>query len=185
MTILVNPVNGVASLTTDLVSTEMNQQKSFNLIAQNKYTVPSVLLDSSGRSTIRTANGTLQITSTNNFIYTQNAYFRGSDSYEFTIKDTDGKITTKKVTLSVGNPFHGIQPAMAVRGMGCISCHANVDSTLITDLGAGSGYGIEANANHYAPVNAALRYYTEDYGSNVTSSWDSASFKGQDRKSVV
>lgn len=91
-------------------------------------------------TSLNTANGQIARTGRTSFTYTPNPNFRGVDRVELFVKDPQGGIGSKWVTINVGNPFRSVQPAMAVRAMGCVSCHAKVSSTVITDFGYGDPF---------------------------------------------
>ncbi|WP_413580597.1 Ig-like domain-containing protein [Bdellovibrio sp. HCB288] len=78
--------------------------------------------------------------STYNFKYTPNYGFRGTDNILVTVTDKEGVAIQFKIKVSVGNAFQTFKPALAIRGMGCIQCHAQVSSNIITDFGYGSSY---------------------------------------------
>ncbi|QLY26262.1 hypothetical protein [Bdellovibrio sp. KM01] len=87
-------------------------------------------------------NGKIEVTdkSTYKFKYTPNYGFRGNDNIIVSVTDKDGVTIQFTVKVSVGNSFTTFQPALAIRGMGCIQCHAQVASNIITDFGYGSSY---------------------------------------------
>jgi hypothetical protein len=54
------------------------------------------------------------------------------------------------------NPVALLEPALAIRGMGCIQCHAQVASTVITDFGyRGDG----ASQDYYFNKNISASYW--------------------------
>lgn len=67
--------------------------------------------------------------------------------------------------------FRDFQPVMAVRGVGCISCHANVDSSVITDFGHQSSYFLGKGAQGISFKSGSI------YGDH-DSSWKSSKVKG-------
>ena len=44
------------------------------------------------------------------------------------------------IRLQVGNSVNLLAPALALRGSGCVTCHAEVHANIITDFGAGNAY---------------------------------------------
>ncbi len=52
-----------------------------------------------------------------------------------------------EVKIDVGNSLNHFQPALAVRGAGCVMCHADVRSNIVTDMGYGSGFFFARNVN--------------------------------------
>lgn len=172
--IVVEPENDAPWIETDALNFEMNTtDNAIVLIVKDvEDPAPGAWLDSAGAlKTAKTSNGTLTLMASNSFKYTPNPNFRGLDSYEFYAKDNENNFTKKKVILNVGNPFHGLEPALAVRASGCVTCHAVVDSKYITDFGAGSGYFFAGTANpfHSAPGDI--------YGDHDSKSWYSATIK--------
>lgn len=74
------------------------------------------------------------------FRYTPNYGFRGNDNVIIVVTDKDSVAIQFTVKVSVGNAFQTFQPALAIRGMGCIQCHAQVASSIITDFGYQSSF---------------------------------------------
>tara|TARA_B100001248_G_C27399710_1_gene469138 strand:+ start:694 stop:2619 length:1926 start_codon:yes stop_codon:yes gene_type:complete len=106
-------------------------------------------------------NGNIRLTSSGNY--------RGTQSHTFYVKDAEGALVSKEIKIIVGNPLYDLEPAMAVRASGCVSCHANVDANYISDFGLGSGKffgGIGQN------INTAFSTYYGDH----TFSWVTARF---------
>lgn len=66
--------------------------------------------------------------------------FRGQERAVAVVKDSQGNMQKFNVTITVGNSLKSLQPALAVRGMGCIQCHAQVSSNIITDFGFKNDY---------------------------------------------
>lgn len=172
--ISVLPENDVPWITTDSVNFEMNTSaNTFSLTAKDiEDPNPTVWLDTAGSlRNAATMNGKLTLTSSNSFTYTPNPTFRGIDQFEFVVKDNENKWSKHKVILNVGNPFHGLEPALAVRASGCVTCHAVVDSKYITDFGAGSAYFFGGTANPFSVAPGDI------YGDHGSTSWLSAKIK--------
>ncbi len=72
--------------------------------------------------------------------YTPEFGFRGSDRALVDVSDAYGTKISLLAVIRVGNPLATFEPAMAVRGIGCIQCHANVASNIISDFGFGNDY---------------------------------------------
>lgn len=87
-------------------------------------------------------NGKFEIISLDDFkfVYTPNWGFRGTDSAIATVKDSAGHQLVFTIIVTVGNALHILEPALAIRGMGCLQCHANVNSNIITDFGYNNDY---------------------------------------------
>jgi hypothetical protein len=74
------------------------------------------------------------------------------------------------------------QPALAVRGAGCLMCHAQVNSNIITDFGYGESYFLGNNmAGLSAPFygNLGRRQVSGDPTSPWTLPWQSATISGK------
>lgn len=72
-------------------------------------------------------------------------------------------------SLSEESALRRITPALAVRGVGCMSCHSQVSSNLVTDL----GYGGDGNGNDYffnSPNSWATSFYGDIGASSAPSS---------------
>jgi hypothetical protein len=52
-----------------------------------------------------------------------------------------------EVTLEVGNSLNFFQPALAVRGAGCVMCHADVRANIVSDMGFGNNFFFGRNIN--------------------------------------
>ena len=118
---------------------------------------------------VQTQHGTLRQTGVNRFSYTPNLNFRGLDKFEFTAKNVYGQTSKKWVTLDVGNPFRNLEPSLAVRGIGCASCHLKSTSKLITDFGFGSSFffGKDALAKVGAsPFEPPFSFYSDHGGAS-------------------
>lgn len=180
VSIFVRSINDDPWLETDLVNFEMNTGKEFSLLGKDiEDSKIDIVLDSSGQVTsIKTANGTLKMFAPSSFHYTPNSYFRGVDSFEFVLKDSSGATIKKKVSLMVANPFHGLQPALAVRGIGCINCHANVDSAVISDFGKGSPYEIAKHSPFGYDTSAAEFFYTDFHIDMINGGWATSKISG-------
>lgn len=68
--------------------------------------------------------------------------FRGSEDLIAKLYDRYGNQVDVSVHVTVANPLEDLQPALAVRGIGCVQCHTQLASNLITDFGyQGDGQG--------------------------------------------
>ncbi len=124
------------------VYTDLNTPKTFkpDFTLKPEKLVPTF---EGGAATLTLDSGsTLKLAGTTDgsVIYTPATGFRGTESTTIYLKDNYGEQLANKVTFVVANPLHALQPAMAIRTPGCISCHANVASSFITDFGAGNDY---------------------------------------------
>lgn len=75
--------------------------------------------------------------------------FRGSLLVWLYALDDKGALKSSvQVKIDVGNSLNHFQPALAVRGSGCVMCHANVQSNIVTDMGYGSDYFFSKNISN-------------------------------------
>jgi hypothetical protein len=92
-------------------------------------------------TSLDTGEGQIQIIDTTNWKlrFTPKIGFRGQlQVWVFAYKS--GVSSSAQVTIQVGNSVNVIKPALASRALGCVSCHAEVHSSIITDFGAGSPF---------------------------------------------
>ncbi|MFN8944254.1 MAG: hypothetical protein ACK5WZ_06485, partial [Pseudobdellovibrionaceae bacterium] len=75
-----------------------------------------------------------------NFRYSPQFGFRGKDYAVVNTINQTGTYFRYQITLIVGNTLSHIEPALAIRAMGCIQCHAKVESNILTDFGYGNNY---------------------------------------------
>lgn len=123
---------------TTFVETKMNTPITFNVEHSKPIVVDSIKVEVEGTS----INGNFEILDEKNiqFKYTPNFGFRGRDSVRVTVKDKYQNSAILYVIANVGNALSDFEPALAVRGMGCIQCHANIKSNIVTDFGYGNDY---------------------------------------------
>ncbi|MBC7691797.1 MAG: hypothetical protein H7222_08500 [Methylotenera sp.] len=94
-------------------------------------------------------------------------------------------VTAPKISLAMSAPiantttapsdnttkvFRTLQPALAVRGASCLSCHANVQSNMITDFGYGDSFFMEPGGGGNA--NGSM------YFNHGLTSWQTAQITG-------
>lgn len=93
--------------------------------------------------------GTFEVVNSDTFTvkFTPALGFRGTESAVATVRDQNGNDQKFNVIVTVGNSLKSFQPALAVRGMGCIQCHAQVSSNIITDFGFTNDYYFGAKPN--------------------------------------
>lgn len=158
------------SIITDTIGFEMNTSGTqFELVLSDYHdpTPKSFLSLDISTTEIKSANGLLTSVGNNRFKYTPNFNFRGNDKFEFIAKNSFGEVSKKVVTLIVGNPFHNLEPSLAVRGIGCATCHLQSSSKLITDFGFGNDYffGKDAvNVPSASPFAPSYSYYNDHAG---------------------
>lgn len=139
--ILVEPANDLPWINDAKFQFDMNSSNNpVDLVAGDlEDPAPQIHLTEDGRVFgLDTAGGRISRIGPNKFIYNPKFGFRGVEVVRFWVKDLSGDINSRNISIHVGNPFRDLQPAMAVRGMGCITCHANINSDVITDFGFGN-----------------------------------------------
>jgi hypothetical protein len=183
--IKITAANDLPWIVTDALSCDMNSNNNHLVIEAHDIedTSLSILVSKDGSRSANTPNGQVVSTGPSTITYTPNHNFRGNDYIDLLVRDSDGNSSpnAKRITVTVGNPFHQIQPAMAVRAMACISCHAKVNSTVITDFGFGDDFffGKKAlavpNRSIFVTWTAASGY-TSAYSDHALASWKTAAF---------
>ncbi len=170
------------SILTDTIGFEMNTTGTqFELILSDYHdpTPKSFLSLNTSIIEIKSVNGLLTSVGNNRFKYTPNFNFRGNDKFEFIARNSFGEVSKKMVTLIVGNPFQNLEPSLAVRGIGCATCHLQSSSKLITDFGFGNDYFFGKDALNVAsasPFVPSYSYYNDHAG---------ASFKTANLKEII
>ena len=156
------------TIMTDSVGFEMNTVEIPFPVVVTDYHDPLPQAILSLNLTIRqatTAHGIIKQIDKNRFSYTPAPNFRGNDQIELIAINSNGETSKKNLILTVGNPFHGLEPSMAVRGIGCVACHLNTTSKVIADFGAGSDYFFGKNAPDGSQFSAPHSFYS-DHGAN-------------------
>ncbi len=97
-------------------------------------------------------NGTIAVidAQTRKFRYTPSLGYRGSDSSVIMGTDDKGSSISFNVKIVIDNPVQNLKPALALRGMACIQCHAKVESNIVTDFGYGSPYYFSSDSSDTA-----------------------------------
>ncbi|MGZ3803918.1 MAG: hypothetical protein ACXVB4_06900 [Pseudobdellovibrionaceae bacterium] len=91
----------------------------------------------------------------------------GPDS-SFNVDSTSSTIPNTPSSTSGSDIIIKLEPALAIRGMGCIQCHGNVDSNILTDFGfKGDGKGND----YYFNQNLGQKWWSSggiygDHGNN-------------------
>lgn len=167
--------NHEPTILTDSVGFEMNTTNTVFALTVRDYhdLAPQAVLslDPNIRQ-VQTLHGTLRQTAVNSFSYTPNLNFRGFDKFEFIAKNAYGQTSKKWVTLDVGNPFRNLEPSLAVRGIGCASCHLKSTSKLITDFGFGNDFFFGKDAltmTDKSPFAAPFSFYSDHSGAGFKS----------------
>lgn len=95
---------------------------------------------SSNQSTLTIANvGQLEVidAATWKVKFTPVFGYRGETVVWVYGRHLNGTVKQAQLTLQVGNTMNLLRPALAVRGTGCVTCHAEVHANVITDFGFG------------------------------------------------
>ena len=146
--IKVESIDDLPVIKTDSLSFDMNSSNNPVILVLEDIDDPTVLagLSSDGaRQSLTTTNGLLEIKN-GQIYYTPNPLYRGVEQVDFFAIDTSGDFSKKTISLVVGNPFRDFKPALAIRGSGCVACHANVQSPFVTDLGFGNNWFAATNS---------------------------------------
>lgn len=141
VSVLVEPIDDLPIIKTDYLSYEMNSPPNLvklDITDIDDREVKVRFSEDESVMQLNTANGRLTRNGDAVF-YTPNPAFRGAEQVPFWAVTPGGK-TKKTISISVGSPFRALEPALAIRGVGCVQCHANVRSTFITDFGYGNSY---------------------------------------------
>ncbi|MGE0529102.1 MAG: hypothetical protein AB7G93_21350 [Bdellovibrionales bacterium] len=111
-----------------------------------------------GVSFLKSANGTFKIVDAVNFTieYMPDESFVGTDETTAYATDAYGNAIPGTVKVVVGNTLNLLEPALAVRGLACIACHANISSNVIADYGFGDPW--------YFDTTSADSFYAERLG---------------------
>ncbi|MCB9073104.1 MAG: hypothetical protein H6623_05750 [Bdellovibrionaceae bacterium] len=141
-------------VTTTFVTTQMNVPVSFIANHTIDYKNITLTIDT---STPENGSFAVEDLATIKIKYSPAFGFRGRQEAVATIRDSYGDQQTLKIIVDVGATLSTIQPSLAVRGMGCIQCHSNVASNIVTDFGSqGNGqgfdytFGVSPKGNHWA-----------------------------------
>ena len=104
---------------------------------------------------IKTTHGMLQILdfAKRQLQYTPEFGYRGGDSGFIFLRNAQGLSLKMALRIVIGNSLHQFAPALAVRGTGCVTCHANVQSNFVTDFGyRGNGQGRDYYFGNSSPT---------------------------------
>lgn len=89
----------------------------------------------------------------------------GKVSVNIYVIDKSGHSRFQIVNISVGSVLNRIEPALAVRGIGCVSCHTQMSSNFVSDL----GYSTNPSHNYYFNQNLYVQ-------GNSPMTWDLGAF---------
>lgn len=125
------------------VTVKKNQSVTFTAGTLNGSHVGAMSFNKSSASlTFDSGNGKFQIldAAAGKFVYTPNESYVGPDIVAVYAIDPYGNNIPGQINISVGNNLNSIQPALAIRGMSCVTCHSQVSSNIITDYGFGNSW---------------------------------------------
>lgn len=139
-------------LLTHVIRTEMNTPKDWSAPYNGEKDPYHISLANNGdQNTLDIPNkGSVEILDPRTFAlrFVPEFGFRGSLMIWLYALDDKGALKSSvEVKIDVGNSLNHFQPALAVRGAGCIMCHADVRSNVVTDMGYGSGFFFGRNVN--------------------------------------
>lgn len=127
-----------------LLQTQMNVPVEFTaqVTGPKSFVDRLIAAGSDGAVWALTPNGRLDVLDPKSFRmrYTPNANFRGEDFGLLFLIEGGKFVSSAVVRIQVDNALIGLKPALAVRGTGCIMCHASISSNVITDFGYGDSY---------------------------------------------
>lgn len=128
-----------------VVNTKLNTPVDFKLETDNPDMVGNGL--SINIETKNKSAGTFEVVDSNRMALKFNPAFGYRGKLKATANVTDAYGNAKNIDFDVvvGNPFSSLEPAVAVRATGCITCHANIKSNFITDLGYGGEGDVHSN----------------------------------------
>ncbi len=148
--IRINPVNDAPTASNITLAALVNTALDFTIGSNNEIADVDDALASLRVTIANPTNASGAITvlnaTTRQFRFTPTAGFRGSASFQYTVTDPQGASSAAAtLSINVGGTVASMRPALAMRGMGCITCHANIHSNVITDF----GYGGDGNGTNY------------------------------------
>lgn len=135
---------GLFSIQDALLHTELNTPVEFTIVREGSSSGLSLSASDGGSvTTASVANGFLSIIDANSYKakFTPTFGYRGKSEFKIYAVDKYGQSVSALVTVFVANPIGFLQPSMATRGLGCVSCHLKMSSNLITDFGFGGDGG--------------------------------------------
>lgn len=172
------------ALKDQLIQTQFNVAKDWNADSTGDRTGYVLSLDMAANLNTKTiATGVVvDIIDTTNWklrVTPQN--FRGEIKFWlFARRTSDGAVRQAQITIQVGNAVNLLAPALAVRATGCIICHAQVHSNIVTDFGFGNSYYFGGNIpgsatdwgwNHDMAYGDQAAFRTYSDGSTVPGAW--------------
>ena len=143
----IDPNGDMSKLADTMAYTQLNTPVEFNASLTFNNGLPyKLMLGEKGELNIRMKHGKIEIVDAEKLLlrYTPDRGFRGEDSGSLLLFQDVGKKKGRKsigtIRVQVDNALMNLKPAVAVRGTGCIMCHAQITSNVITDFGYGDSY---------------------------------------------
>ena len=133
--------------TVTTAKTKLNESVKFSLSSNEQTNLIFKDLTISNPNAFGFSSGRLDIVDLSERIvrYTPDIGFRGADSGNVLVRDKYGNKINYKININVENAIKTYEPAVAIRAIGCIQCHAKIESNMITDFGAGNDYYFSLN----------------------------------------
>lgn len=102
-----------------------------------------------------------------NLRFTPKENFIGQEIVKIYLKDKYGNKVTGTINMTIGSVLSHMEPALAIRGIGCVSCHAQVASNFVTDF----GYKGDSKSNDYYfnASNTWKKGFYGDHGADTNS----------------
>ncbi len=180
--IVINPVNDAPVARAINLTTAFNTALTFTIGANGEISDVDDALTALNVTIPSPSNASGQIVSlgSRQFRFTPSSGFRGTASFSYTVSDVAGATATASLSIAVGSSVSMIRPALAVRGTGCIVCHASIHSNVVTDFAYGDSYFFgQADPAYPQPFNGSIY---GDHGGSVTgsggSSWSTGYIQG-------
>ena len=105
--------------------------------------------------------------------YTPALNFRGLDQVRVYAYDDRGRVVSALLRVDIDNDIQNIRPVLAVRGMACLTCHATVASSVISDFGIGDTW---FGANNWTVAG---------YFANAHAGWQTLNVLGDTSRVIV
>lgn len=130
---------GQFALLNQTLQTGFNQPLNWNATYQGDATGWTLSLDPANIVNTQAISniGTITITNPTTWSLSFQPQFgyRGQFSFWLFAFKNGTMQSQAQITITVGNSFNLLKPALAVRGSGCVMCHAEIHSNIVTDFG--------------------------------------------------
>lgn len=146
--ILIEPVNDLPVVADTQLLIELNKPLVFSLAKISATDVDqdalNLLMIDANNQSIDTKSGdwgTLKYLRTDQGqrFYEFQTQSLGAHTHKFMIDDGHGGKVTFNIIFTAENPLLAFKPALAIRNMACLNCHANIKGNIITDYRASQG----------------------------------------------